>query len=275
MELYICIVAQVKACYNYLLIERRFCGRIAVTTDFLKSEGYEMSIFSRTEILLGEDAMARLKNARVAVFGVGGVGGYVCEMLARSGVGNITLIDSDEVSETNRNRQIIALESTTGRPKVEVMRERILDINPNASVNALNVFYTPENADDYPLDGYDYVADCIDTMSSKIELIMRAKAKGVSIISAMGAGNKLDPTGFEVSDLYKTSVCPLARTLRYELKKRGVKSLKVVYSKEEPKKPKGKVEGESFGRHIPASVAFAPSAMGIVMASEIVKDLIG
>ncbi len=233
-----------------------------------------MSIFSRTELLLGEAAMDKLKNSHVAVFGVGGVGGYVCEMLARSGVGHITLIDSDDVSETNRNRQIIALESTTGKPKVEVMRERILDINPDAEVVALSIFYTLENADEYPLSGYDYVADCIDTMTSKIELIMRAKAQGVKIISAMGAGNKLDPTGFLVSDIYKTSVCPLARTLRYELKKRGVKSLKVVYSKEEPKKPKGLIEGESFGRHIPASVAFAPSAMGIVMASEIVKDMI-
>ena len=234
-----------------------------------------MSIFSRTEILLGDEAMARLKNARVAVFGVGGVGGYVCEMLARSGVGHITLIDSDCVSETNRNRQIIALESTTGKPKVGVMRDRILDINPDAEVDAIEMFYTPENADSISLSEYDYIADCIDTMTSKIELIMRAKAVGIKIISAMGAGNKLDPTKFEVSDLYKTSVCPLARTLRYELKRRGVRSLKVVYSKEEPKKPKGEVTGESFGRHIPASVAFAPSAMGIVMASEIVKDLIG
>ncbi len=234
-----------------------------------------MSIFARSELLLGGDAMTTLKNAHVAVFGVGGVGGYVCEMLARSGVGKLTIVDSDCVSETNRNRQIIALQSTTGRPKVDVMRERILDINPNAEVVAVNLFYTPENADDYPLSAYDYVADCIDTMTSKIEIILRAKAQNVRIISAMGAGNKLDPTGFEVSDIYKTSVCPLARTLRYELKKRGVKSLKVVYSKEEPKKPKGAVLGESFGRHIPASVAFAPSAMGIVMASEIVKELIG
>lgn len=234
-----------------------------------------MSIFSRTEILLGDEAMERLKNARVAVFGVGGVGGYVCEMLARSGVGHITLIDSDCVSETNRNRQIIALESTTGKPKVGVMRDRILDINPDAEVDAIEMFYTPENADSISLSEYDYIADCIDTMTSKIELIMRAKAVGIKIISAMGAGNKLDPTKFEVSDLYKTSVCPLARTLRYELKRRGVRSLKVVYSKEEPKKPKGEVTDESFGRHIPASVAFAPSAMGIVMASEIVKDIIG
>lgn len=232
-----------------------------------------MDIFSRTELLIGADGMERLKNAKVAVFGIGGVGGYVCEMLARSGVGSIALFDSDTVSTTNRNRQIIALESTTGKPKVEVMWERILDINPGAKVTVSNVFYTPENADSYPLSGYDYVADCIDTVSSKIELIVRAKGAGVRIISAMGAGNKLDPTRFEVADIYKTSVCPLARTMRYELRKRGIRSLKTVYSKEEPRKPLGDIGEESFGRHIPASAAFAPAGMGIVMASEIVRDL--
>lgn len=232
-----------------------------------------MDIFSRTELLIGADGMERLKNAKVAVFGIGGVGGYVCEMLARSGVGGIALFDSDTVSTTNRNRQIIALESSTGRPKVEVMRDRILDINPEASVTANNVFYTPENAGDYPLFGYDYIADCIDTVSSKIELIVRASSAGVRIISAMGAGNKLDPTRFEVADIYKTSVCPLARTMRYELRKRGIKSLKTVYSKEEPRKPLGDIGEEGFGRHIPASAAFAPAAMGIVMASEIIREL--
>jgi hypothetical protein len=232
-----------------------------------------MDIFSRTELLIGADGMERLKNARVAVFGIGGVGGYVCEMLVRSGIYNISLFDSDTVSTTNRNRQIIALESTTGKPKVEVMRDRILDINPDAKVIVNNVFYTPENADDYPISEYDYIADCIDTVSSKIELIVRAKQAGVKIISAMGAGNKLDPTRFEVADIYKTSVCPLARTMRYELRKRGIKSLKTVYSKEEPRKPLGDIDDESFGRHIPASVAFAPAAMGIVMASEIIREL--
>jgi tRNA A37 threonylcarbamoyladenosine dehydratase len=232
-----------------------------------------MDIFSRTELLIGADGMERLKNARVAVFGIGGVGGYVCEMLVRSGIYNISLFDSDTVSTTNRNRQIIALESTTGKPKVEVMRDRILDINPDAKVTINNVFYTPENADDYPISEYDYIADCVDTVSSKIELIVRAKQAGVKIISAMGAGNKLDPTRFEVADIYKTSVCPLARTMRYELRKRGIKSLKTVYSKEEPRKPLGNIDDESFGRHIPASVAFAPAAMGIVMASEIIREL--
>ncbi len=232
-----------------------------------------MDIFSRTELLIGAEGMARLKSAKVAVFGIGGVGGYVCEILARSGVGNIALFDSDTVSVTNRNRQIIALESTTGRPKVELMRERILDINPGACVSANSVFYTSENACDYPLSEYDYIADCIDTVSSKIELIVRADSAGVRIISAMGAGNKLDPARFEVADIYKTSVCPLARTMRYELRKRGIKSLKTVYSKEEPRKLPGNIGEESFGRHIPASVAFAPAAMGIVMASEIIKDI--
>lgn len=233
-----------------------------------------MSLFKRTELLLGEDAMKKLKGARVAVFGIGGVGGYVCETLARSGVYGLTLFDSDTVSETNRNRQIIALKSTMGLAKTQAMKERILDINPEANVTVHNIFYTPENAGDFPLDGFDYIADCIDTVSSKIELIVRAKAAGVPIISAMGAGNKLDPTRFEVADIYKTSVCPLARTMRYELKRRGIKDLKVVYSKEEPIKPIGSVDGESYGRHLPASVAFAPSVMGIIMASEIIKDIV-
>lgn len=230
-------------------------------------------MFSRTELLLGQDAIDKLKSKRVAVFGVGGVGGMVCEILARSAVGHLELFDSDTVSVSNRNRQIIALASTTGMPKVEAMKNRILDINPDAEVITHEVFYTPENADEFDLTQYDYIADCIDTMTSKIELIMRAKAAGVSIISAMGAGNKLDPTRFEVSDIYKTSVCPLAKTLRYELRRRGVKSLKCVYSKEEPVKPLGEVPKE-FSRHIPASNAFCPPAMGIVLASEIVKDLI-
>lgn len=230
-------------------------------------------MFSRTELLLGQDAIDKLKSKRVAVFGVGGVGGMVCEILARSAVGHLELFDSDTVSVSNRNRQIIALASTTGMPKVEAMKNRILDINPDAEVITHEVFYTPENADEFDLTQYDYIADCIDTMTSKIELIMRAKAADVNIISAMGAGNKLDPTRFEVSDIYKTSVCPLAKTLRYELRRRGVKSLKCVYSKEEPVKPLSEVPKE-FSRHIPASNAFCPPAMGIVLASEIVKDLI-
>ncbi len=230
-------------------------------------------MFSRSELLIGSEAVKALSNKSVAVFGVGGVGGYVAEMLARSGVGEIHLFDSDDVSVSNRNRQIIALASTVGKPKVEVMRERILDINPDAAVVTHQVFYTPENAANFDLKSYDYVADCIDTMSSKIELILRATGTGVPIISAMGAGNKLDPTKFQVADIYKTSVCPLARTLRYELRKRGVKRLKCVYSNEEPISPQGGAP-EEFGRHIPASMAFCPSVMGIIMAREIVVDML-
>ncbi len=231
-------------------------------------------MFSRSEMLIGAEAVALLEKKRVAVFGVGGVGGYVAEMLARSGVGSIDLFDSDEVSQSNRNRQIIALASTTGKPKVDVMAERIKDINPEARVSAHQMFYTPENADGVDLTQYDYVADCIDTVTSKIELIVRATDGGIPIISAMGAGNKLDPTKMAVADIYKTSVCPLARTLRYELRKRGVKRLKCVYSTEEAIKPKGDIPKE-HGRYIPASMAFCPATMGIIMAREIVVDLIG
>ncbi len=230
-------------------------------------------MFSRSEMLIGSESVALLGNKRVAIFGVGGVGGYVAEMLARSGVGAFELFDSDCVSLSNRNRQIIALDSTTGKPKVEVMADRIREINPKAQVVTHQVFYTPENAVEFDLIGYDYIADCIDTMSSKIDLIVRATEAGVPIISAMGAGNKLDPTKLQVTDIYKTSVCPLARTLRCELRKRGVKHLKCVYSTEEAIKPKGEVPKE-FGRHIPASMAFCPSVMGIIMAREIVMDMI-
>ncbi len=228
-------------------------------------------IFSRTENLLGAEALEALRASHIAVFGIGGVGGYVCEMLARTGVGSLSLFDSDEVSLSNRNRQIIALSSTTGRPKVEVMRERILDINSDAKVYPHNIFYNEETAREIDLSGYTYIADCIDTVSSKLLLIERAKACGTSIISAMGAGNKLDPTRFEVADIYKTSVCPLARTMRQELRKRGIKDLTVVYSREEPMKPKAELSEN--GRHIPASVAFAPAACGIVMAGEIVREI--
>lgn len=233
-----------------------------------------MGIFSRTELLIGSENMEKLANANVAVFGIGGVGGYVAEMLARCGVGRISLVDMDTVSETNRNRQIIALESTEGMLKTEVMKQRILDINPHADVKTYNLFYTKETAESFDLSVYDYIADCIDTVSSKIELIVRAKSAGTPIISAMGAGNKLNPAGFEVADIYKTSVCPLARAIRTELRKRGIKSLKTVYSREEPIKKFTDTAGEGLGRNIPASAAFAPSAMGIVMASEIFKDII-
>ena len=232
--------------------------------------------FSRTELLFGEDKLNILKKSRVAIFGVGGVGGYVAEALARSGVGVIDLVDNDVVSLTNINRQIIALHSTIGMPKVEVMAERIRDINPQAVVNVHNCFYTPETSGDFDFSKYDYVVDAIDTVAGKIELVMQAKASETPIICSMGAGNKLDPTAFEVEDIYKTSVCPLARVMRYELKKRGVKKLKVVYSKEIPVTPFENEEAEdSSRRSTPGSVAFVPSVAGLVIASEVIKDLVG
>ena len=232
--------------------------------------------FSRTELLFGEDKLNILKKSRVAIFGVGGVGGYVAEALARSGVGTIDLVDNDVVSLTNINRQIIALHSTIGMPKVEVMAERIRDINPQAVVNVHNCFYTPETSGDFDFSKYDYVVDAIDTVAGKIELVMQSKASETPIICSMGAGNKLDPTAFEVADIYKTSVCPLARVMRYELKKRGVKKLKVVYSKEIPVTPFENEEAEdSSRRSTPGSVAFVPSVAGLVIASEVIKDLVG
>ncbi len=228
--------------------------------------------FSRTAYVWGESAIEKLNNARVAVFGVGGVGGYVCEALARAGVGQIDIFDRDTVSVSNINRQIIALHSTVGRSKVEVMKERILDINPQCKVNAHHVFYMPDNADDYDLSNYDYIADAVDTVTAKIEIIERAYRSGVPVISAMGAGNKIDPLAFEVADINKTSVCPLARVIRRELKARNISHLKVVYSKEEPRKS-GIVDEES-GKSVPGSLPFVPSVMGLIMAGEIIKDII-
>ena len=213
--------------------------------------------------------MNRLAATRVAIFGVGGVGGYALEALVRSGVGEIDVIDFDTVSESNINRQIIATEQTVGRYKVDVCRERALSINKNVKINAIRSFFSVDNADDFDLSRYDYIIDAIDTVSAKIELIVRSQAAGVAIISSMGAGNKLDPTRFEVSDIYKTSVCPLARVMRTELKKRGVKRLKVVYSKEEP--IKRTVDGN--GRHAPGSIAFVPSVVGLIIAGELIKDI--
>ena len=225
--------------------------------------------FSRTELMLGEDAMNRLATTRVAIFGVGGVGGYALEALVRSGVGEIDVIDFETVSESNINRQIIATEETVGKYKVDVCRERALSINSMVKINAIRSFFSPDNADNFDLSGYDYIIDAIDTVSAKIELIVRAQNAGTPIISSMGAGNKLDPTMFEVSDIYKTSVCPLARVMRSELKKRGVKKLKVVYSKEEP--IKRTVDGD--GRHAPGSISFVPSVVGLIIAGEVIKDI--
>lgn len=228
--------------------------------------------FSRSAALLGDEGIERLLRARVAVFGVGGVGGYVCEALARSGVGTLALFDRDTVSRSNLNRQIIALHSTIGRPKVEVMRERILDINPAAEVEANHLFYLPENADTVDLSRFDYIADCIDTVSSKVELICRARAVDVPIISAMGAGNKLDPSAFGVIDLAKTQGCPLARVMRRELKSRGIIHLPVVFSPEPPHTMQA-VSAEEGRRSTPGSVAFVPSVAGLIMAGEIVRCL--
>ena len=228
--------------------------------------------FLRTALLIGNDNVEKLHNARVAVFGVGGVGGYVVETLVRSGVGALELIDNDVVSLSNINRQIIALHSTVGRLKTEVAAERAKDINPDIKVYTHNVFYLPETAAQFDFSAYDYVVDAIDTISGKIALVEQAKAANVPIISAMGAGNKIDPTAFLVADVSQTTVCPLARVMRRELKKRGIEHLKVVYSKEEPLP--SKTVDEKTGKPIPGSVAFVPSVVGLILAGEVIKDLI-
>lgn len=234
--------------------------------------------FSRTELLLGGEAMDKLASARVAVFGIGGVGGYAVEALARSGIGAIDLIDSDTVCLSNINRQIIATHKTIGQYKVDAAEERIFSINPDAVVRKHKVFYTPETADRFDFAQYDYVVDAIDTVSGKIQLVIQANIAGTPIISSMGAGNKLDPTAFRVADIYKTSVCPLARVMRRELNKRGIKKLKVVYSTEPPITPKLTEESinELIGtsrRSIPGSTAFVPSVVGLIIAGEVIKDL--
>ena len=246
--------------------------------------------FSRTQLLLGQEAMEKLKSKRVAVFGIGGVGGYVCEALVRSGIGAFDLIDDDKVCLTNLNRQIIATRKTVGKYKVEVMKERMLDINPDVDVRLHQCFFLPENADQFPFEEYDYVVDAIDTVTGKIEIIMRAQKLKIPVISAMGAGNKLDASRFQVTDIYKTKMCPLARVLRYELKKRGVKKLKVVYSDEKPIRPyedmsiscrtncicpPGAQHKCTERRDIPGSTAFVPAVAGLLIAGEIVKDLSG
>ncbi len=222
--------------------------------------------FSRTELLLGEEAMEILKNARVAVFGIGGVGGYVTEALARSGVGALDLTDKDRVCLSNLNRQIIATHKSIGKYKTEVMRERILDINPEAEVRTHECFYLPETKGEFDFSSYSYVVDAVDTVTAKLSLAEEAKAAGVPIISSMGAGNKLNPFLFEAADIYETSVCPLARVMRRELRKRGIDHLKVVYSKEAPLRPLREADG-------PGSTAFVPSVAGLLIASEVIRDL--
>ena len=246
--------------------------------------------FSRTELLLGKESMEKLAASRVAVFGIGGVGGYVCEALVRSGVGAFDLVDDDKVCLTNLNRQIIATRKTVGQYKTEVMKERILEINPDAEVRTHQCFFLPENADEFPFEEYDYIVDAVDTVTAKIELVMKAQEKSIPVISCMGAGNKLDASQFRVADIYKTKVCPLAKVMRRELKKRGVKKLKVVYSEEQPTRP---LEDMSIScrsncicppgakhkcterRDIPGSTAFVPSVAGLIIAGEVVKDLCG
>lgn len=246
--------------------------------------------FSRTQLLLGENKMEQLKDARVAVFGIGGVGGYVCEALVRTGIGHFDLIDDDKVCLTNINRQIIATRKTVGKYKVDVMKERMLEINPNVDVEVHKCFFLPENADEFDFKQYDYVVDAVDTVTAKIELVMKCKSEGVPIISSMGAGNKFEASAFKVADIYKTKMCPLAKVMRRELKNRGVKKLKVVYSEEKPTRPiedmaiscrtncicpPGAEHKCTERRDIPGSLAFVPSVVGLIIAGEVVKDITG
>ncbi len=240
--------------------------------------------FSRTQLLLGKEAMEKLAGARVAIFGIGGVGGYTAEALARTGIGQLDLIDDDRVSLSNINRQIIATTKTVGKYKVDAAEERLKDINPDIIINKHQKFFTPDNSAEFDFTQYDYVVDAIDTVTGKIELVIQAERANTPIISSMGAGNKLDATAFEVTDIYKTSVCPLARVMRSELKKRGIKKLKVVYSKEKPITPLSDLAENEVSytddsgngakkRQIPGSVAFVPSVVGLIIAGEVIKDI--
>jgi len=230
--------------------------------------------FSRTELLIGKEALERLKKSKVAVFGIGGVGSFAAEALARAGIGKFVLVDKDVVEITNLNRQLIATRKTLGRPKAEIMKERILDINPEAEVTVYQAFYLPETASELIQDDYDYIVDAVDTVTAKIDLVVQAKKRGIPIISSMGAGNKLDPTRFRVADIYSTSVDPLAKVMRRELRSRGIESLKVVYSDEPPIKPM-ESEEKTARRHVPGSIACVPPVAGMIMAGEVVKDIIG
>lgn len=227
--------------------------------------------FSRSQLLLGKDNMKKLSDAKVAVFGIGGVGGYTAEALARTGIGSFVLIDDDKVCLTNINRQIIATKKTVGQYKVNVMRERILEINPDAKVEVRKCFYLPENAHEFDFREYSYVVDAVDTVTAKLQIIVQAKECNVPVISCMGAGNKLDPTKFQVADIYETSICPLAKVMRRECRKRGISRLKVVYSTEQPIKPLK--DSQIKERPVPGSVAFVPSVAGLIAAGEVVKDL--
>lgn len=232
-------------------------------------------IFERTELLVGKEAMERLRSSRVAVFGAGGVGGYVIEALVRSGIGTLDIIDKDRVSVSNINRQIIATTKSVGMYKTEAAAERAYSINPDVKINIYNLFYSEETAGEFDFSRYTYVVDAVDTVSAKISIIIRAQEKNVPVISSMGAGNKLHPEMFEISDIYKTSVCPLARVMRRELKARGVRKLKVVYSREEPITPAVKLFDDESGKPVPASISFVPSAAGLILAGEVVRDITG
>lgn len=231
--------------------------------------------FARTHILYGDEALDKFEHSRVAVFGIGGVGGYVCEALARSGIGELDLIDNDTVSLTNINRQIIATLDSVGRYKTEVMADRIKSINPYCKVNTYNSFFLPENSKNFPFEEYDYVVDAIDTVTGKIEIIVRADELNVPVISSMGAGNKLDPSRFRITDIYKTTMDPLAKVMRRELKKRGIKKLKVVFSDEQPIKPAIYTEDGCSKRAVPGSTAFVPSVAGLIIASQVINDIAG
>ena len=222
--------------------------------------------FTRTEILIGNNALEKLKQSRIAIFGIGGVGGYIVEALARAGIENLDLIDNDSINITNINRQIIALHSTIGKTKVDVAKDRILDINPNINIKTFKTFFSPETSKDFDFSKYDYIVDAIDSVTGKFELVLKAKETNIPIISCMGTGNKLHPEMFEITDIYKTSVCPLAKVMRTELKKRGVKKLKVLYSKEYPIKQEG--------QRIPASISFTPSVAGLIIAAEVIRNII-
>ena len=239
-----------------------------------KSKGDSMDRFSRTERLLGKESLKKLNDSKVAVFGIGGVGSFVVEGLVRSGVGKLVLVDKDTIAKSNLNRQLHATMETIGRAKVEVMKERILAINENAEVTAIEKFYLPEVAEDFFQENYDYVVDAIDTVAGKIDLVVQCKSRNIPIISSMGAGNKLDPTKFEVTDIYKTNICPLAKVMRKELRKREIPSLKVVYSQEPAITPFETEEFDLYRRQIPGSVAFVPSVAGLIIAGEVVKDLV-
>ncbi len=261
-----------------------------IDTERMQEMVQMLNQFSRTQLLYGEETMGRLASSRVAVFGIGGVGGYVVEALARSGIGALDLIDDDKVCLTNINRQIIATRKTVGRYKVDVAQERVLDINPDCKVRANKTFFLPETQDQFDFHDYDYVVDAIDTVTGKLAIIEKAKEAGVPVISSMGAGNKVNPAMFEVADIYKTSICPLAKVMRRECRKRGIKSLKVVYSKEEPRRPledmsiscrencicpPGTVRKCTQRRDIPGSTAFVPSVAGLIIAGEVINDLAG